>query len=147
MSVPEILADVAPAAVSAPAKPPRIWKFIGTSLWGLFAFGAMFVGQLAAVALLVMWSRADASVATASALLTNGLAISLSVVMGVPAVFAALWLATRMTRMPLAGYLALRTASWKNFLCGALALIILIGAWDGLSRAMGREVTPDFMIE
>jgi len=147
MTVPELSADAVPPADAAPEKPPRIWKFIGTSLWGLFAFGAMFVGQLAAVALLVMWSKAEVGVATASALLTNGLAISLSVAMGVPAVFAALWLATRMARMPLADYLALRGASWKSFLFGALALIVMIAAWDGVSRAMGRDVTPGFMVE
>ena len=129
------------------AKPPRVWKFIGTSLWGLFAFAAMFVGQMAAVAWLLVTSKAQLDVATASALLSNGLAISLSVMMGLPAVFAALWLATRMARMPFADYLALRGASWRSFLFGALALIVMIGAWDAVSRAMGREVTPGFMVE
>jgi membrane protease YdiL (CAAX protease family) len=144
MSVPEPPADAAP---SVAATPPRVWKFIGTSLWGLFAFGAMFVGQMAAVGWLLMTSKAQLDIPTASALLSNGLAISLSVVMGLPAVFAALWLATRMARMPLADYLALRGASWRSFLFGALALIVMIGAWDAVSRAMGREVTPGFMVE
>ena len=143
--MPEILADAAPSPVIA--RPPRAWKFIGTSLWGLFAFGAMFAGQMAAVSWLVMSSKDEVGIATATALLTNGLAISLSVVMGVPAVFAALWLATRMARMPLADYLALRGASWKSFLFGAVALTLMIAAWDGVSRVMGRDVTPGFMIE
>lgn len=39
---------------SLPPKPPRgVWKFIGTSLWGLFIFVAMFTGQLAVVGYLV----------------------------------------------------------------------------------------------
>ena len=37
-----------------------------------------------------------------------GTVISLSVMMGLPAVLAVLWLATRMARMPFADYLALR---------------------------------------
>ena len=28
-------------------RPPRVWKFWGTALWGLFIFAAMFLGQLA----------------------------------------------------------------------------------------------------
>ena len=29
------------------ARPPRVWKFWGTALWGLFIFAAMFAGQIA----------------------------------------------------------------------------------------------------
>ena len=35
-----------------PSPPPslrRAWKFVGTSLWGLFIFAAMFLGQSAIV--------------------------------------------------------------------------------------------------
>ena len=48
MDSPEITADpVTPAPVIPTQRPPRIWKFWGTALWGLFIFAAMFVGQLA----------------------------------------------------------------------------------------------------
>ena len=33
-----------PPVLVAPAKPPRVWKFWGTLLWGLVVFGAMFAG-------------------------------------------------------------------------------------------------------
>ena len=47
MSLPESSAETAAADALPPAKrPPRIWLFIGTSLWGLLAFGAMFEGFL-----------------------------------------------------------------------------------------------------
>jgi len=75
----------------------------------------------------------------------SGLTISLSVIMGLPAVLAALWLAIRSSRTPFADYLALRGTSWINFLIGALALGVLIAGWDLLSRATGREITPGFM--
>ena len=35
-------------------RPPRIWKFWGTALWGLFIFAAMFVGQVAVIAYFVL---------------------------------------------------------------------------------------------
>ncbi|HEX7920912.1 MAG TPA: CPBP family intramembrane glutamate endopeptidase, partial [Bradyrhizobium sp.] len=37
------------AAIDAPPRPPRVWKFWGTALWGLLIFVAMFVGQVAVV--------------------------------------------------------------------------------------------------
>ena len=33
---------------------PRAWKFIGTSLWGLAVFIAMFAGQLSVLAYFVL---------------------------------------------------------------------------------------------
>ncbi len=43
LSVPNAAATV----VASTARPPKIWKFWGTTLWGLFVFAAMFAGQLA----------------------------------------------------------------------------------------------------
>ena len=74
-----------------------------------------------------------------------GLTISLSVIMGLPAVLLAAWVATRASRTPFVDYLALRWTTWQNFLIGAVSLAVLVGGWDLLSRALGREVTPGFM--
>ena len=57
----------------------------------------------------------------------------------------ATWIAIRPTRMSFTDYLALRWTSWRNFFIGVAALAILVGGWDLLSRALGREVTPGFM--
>ena len=51
--------SVAPASAIAvppaiPDRPPRVWKFWGTTLWGLFIFAAMFLGQIAVVAYFVV---------------------------------------------------------------------------------------------
>jgi uncharacterized protein len=124
---------------------PRIWKFWGTALWGLFVFAAMFVGQITVVAWFVLRQEGPFDVAAAVHVLGGGLTISLSVIMGLPAVLAALWIAIRVSGTPFADYLALRWTSWTNLLIGAIALFVLVMGWDLLSRATGREVEPGFM--
>src|ERR1700687_2501179 len=118
--------DTAGPAALAPVirsqRPPRIWKFWGTALWGLFIFAAMFVGQIAVVAWFVLRREGSIDIAAAIHVVGGGLTISLSVIMGLPAVLAALWIAIRTSRTPLAAYLALRGTSWINFLIGAVAL-------------------------
>jgi membrane protease YdiL (CAAX protease family) len=128
-------------------RPPRIWKFWGTALWGLFVFAAMFAGQIAVVAWFVLQREGPINMAAATHVIGGGLTISLSVIMGLPAVLAALWIAIRASRTPLAEYLALRGTAWINFLIGVVALGVLVMGWDAVSRATGREVTPGFMGE
>jgi membrane protease YdiL (CAAX protease family) len=135
----------APIPVVGAGRQPRIWKFWGTALWGLFVFAAMFVGQIAVVAWFVLRQEGPFDVAAAIHVLGGGLTISLSVIMGLPAVLAALWIAIRQSRTSFADYLALRWTSWTNLLIGAIALSVLVMGWDLLSRATGREVEPGFM--
>jgi membrane protease YdiL (CAAX protease family) len=140
-----------PASSLAPItpipRPPRIWKFWGTALWGLVVFGAMFAGQMAVVTWFVLRQEGPLDVAAAIHVLGGGLTISLSVITGLPAVLAALWLAIHLSRTPFADYLALRWTSWKNLAIGVIALIVLVGAWELLSRATGRESAPGFMMD
>src|SRR5258708_17324246 len=99
MSLPESSADAAAPACSSRAKrSPRIWKFIGTSLWGLLAFGAMFAGQITVAAWFLMTSDGPVDFATAKALLCDGVMISLSVGMGLPAGLWVLGVAKRIAR-------------------------------------------------
>jgi hypothetical protein len=139
--------SAAPAPVLPTQHPPRIWKFWGTALWGLFVFAGMFVGQIAVVAWFVLRQEGPMDIAAAINVVGGGITISLSVIMGLPAVLAALWIAIRITRTPFGDYLALRLTSWKNFLVGAVALAVLVMGWDLLSRATGREVEPGFMVD
>jgi uncharacterized protein len=136
-----------PVTVIPTPRPPRIWKFWGTALWGLVIFAAMFVGQLAVVAWFVLRREGPVDMAAAIHVVGGGLTISVSVIMGLPAVLAALWLAIGLSRTPFADYLALRWTSWSNLLIGIGALFVLVMGWDLLSRAAGRDAAPGFMME
>jgi hypothetical protein len=140
-----------PASPVTPAvpsrRPPRIWKFWGTALWGVFVFVAMFVGQIAVVAWFVLLRQEPVDMAAVIHVVGGGLTISLSVIMGLPATLAALWVAIRISRTPFSEYLALRGASWIHFVIAAVALGALVMGWDAVSRIAGREVTPGFMDE
>ncbi len=77
---------------------PRIWKFWGTALWGLFIFAGMFLGQAAVIGYFVLRQGGSLDVAEVIRVVGGGLTISLSVIMGLPAVAAAAWIAIRPTR-------------------------------------------------
>jgi CAAX protease family protein len=139
--------DTLDPAVAAIPVQPRIWKFWGTLLWGLLAFAAMFVGQLTVVGWFVLRREGPIDIAAAIHVLSSGVTIALSVIMGLPAVLAALWVAIRVAQNSFADYLALRGTSWINFLIGAVALGVLVMGWDAVSRAVGRDVAPGFMGE
>ena len=102
----------------------------------------MFVGQAAVIAFLVLKQGGPFDMATAIHVVAGGLTISLSVIMGLPAVLAAAWIAIRPTRTPFADYLALRWTSWSIFSSGRLAGL-LVGGWDMLSRAPGAKSRRD----
>lgn len=137
--------DLPPTAVEPPPRPPGVWKFWGTLLWGLVIFGAMFLGQLVAIIYCVLLQGGPLSVEGIIHVVGDGLTISLSVLAGLPMVLLALWVAIRPTRMQFADYLGLHGTSWKNVIIGVVALAVLVGVWDTVSRAVGREVTPGFM--
>jgi hypothetical protein len=137
-----------PPLTIAPARPARhIWRFWGTALWGFAGFAAMSLGQVAVVIILALLQGGSVSLVEAiRALATNGLVLSLSVVAGLPATLAALWLAIRLTDTSFAEYLALRWPSWKDAAIGAVGLFVLVAGWELLSRVMGRDASPDFMV-
>jgi membrane protease YdiL (CAAX protease family) len=136
-----------PLLVASVERPPRIWKFWGTVLWGLFIFAGMFVGQAAVIVYFLLRQQGPIDLVAMTHFVSGGLTISLSVITGLPAVLLAAWVATHFSRTPFVDYLALRWTSWQNFLIGAVSLAVLVGGWDLLSRALGREVQPGFMGE
>jgi len=147
MSLPETLAD--PDA-PAPAREPRVWKFWGTSLWGLLIFVALFLGQGATLLILLLMEKDTAGLSFSGLLqhiAMGGKALSLSVLTGLPAVLFAIWIATRSARQRFADYLALNRPSWKMLLIGAVSLGVLVECWDLLAKATGREVSPGFMMD
>lgn len=149
MSLPETLTD--DPVVLPPVREPRVWKFWGTSLWGLLIFVALFLGQGATIVILLLLQNEPLSMSTfadsLTHVITGGKALSLSVMTGLPGVVLAIWLATRLVRQRFADYLALNRPSWKWLLIGAVSLGVLVEGWDLLSKATGREVMPGFMMD
>jgi hypothetical protein len=142
----ETTADPAtPVPVIQTARPPRIWKFWGTLLWGLFVFTAMALGQIVPVALIVLWKAGTIDLSMFAQVAADGKTLSLSVMVGLPAVLAALWLPIHLSRIPFADYLALRWTSWQNLVIGIVAMVAVVMGWDMVSRATGHEVTAGFM--
>jgi membrane protease YdiL (CAAX protease family) len=127
---------------------PKILGFWRTTLWGLAIFAAMFIGQIAVVVVFVLQRGAGLGLGEAIKVVAgSGLAISLSVIAGLPTTLLALWLAIRTTRTPFADYLALRWTSWRHVLVGIVGLVVLVVGWDLMSKALGREAAPDFMVD
>jgi uncharacterized protein len=135
-----------PPVILTPAEhKPRVWKFWGTTLWGLFVFAAMFVGQLAVVGWFMLRQDGPINMNAAIHVLGGGLTIALSVITGLPAVVAAIWLPVHLSRIPFKDYLALRLTSWSNLAIGIVAMIVVVMGWDMISRLTGRDVQPGFM--
>jgi membrane protease YdiL (CAAX protease family) len=141
------LESPADPATPVPARPPKVWKFWGTTLWGALVFAAMFAGQFLLVAGFFVAKGPPFDFGSIKTVAGSGTVISLSVIMGLPAVLAVLWLAIRLSGTPFAEYLALRRTSWGNLAIGVVALVALVVGWDLVSRAIGREVAPGFMVD
>ncbi|MGY8682512.1 CPBP family intramembrane glutamic endopeptidase [Bradyrhizobium sp. UFLA05-153] len=133
---------VTPAEVS-----PRVWKFWGTSLWGLFVFAAMFVGQIGTVVYLVAHRGGPIDMASLEFVGRDPQALALSVIAGLPTTLAAVWLAIRLKGASFADYLALRWPSWLQILLGVVGLVLIVVIWETMSRTLGREATPGFMTD
>jgi uncharacterized protein len=148
MDSPEITADpAAPSPVIPTQRPPRVWKFWGTALWGVFVFAAMFAGQLVVFAWFLAQQEGSLDRAAIVRVASNGLVISLSVILELPAVLGALWLAIRLSRTPFADYLALRWTSRSNVVIGVVSFLALLLGWEGLSLIIGHDSSPGFMVE
>lgn len=140
-------ADIAPPPLPPAAQPRPVWRFVSTSLWGLFIFVAMFLGQTAVIGYLVWRHGGGLDSDLIRSISGSGITLSLSVITGLPAVLLAIWIATRLAGVRFSDYLGLRWPTWREFFFGLLALIVLVGAWDLLAKAIGREVTATFMVE
>jgi CAAX protease family protein len=135
--------------MTAPVRPRRqLYGVWGTAVWGIVVFAAMFLGQIAVVAFFALRQGGSLDLGSAiTVIASSGLAISLSVIGGLPTVLVALWLAIRRTGASFTEYLALRWTSWREFVIGGAGLIVIVVGWDMVSRATGRDLAPDFMVD
>jgi uncharacterized protein len=108
---------------------------------------AMFAGQIAGVLYFILVNGEPFDLNSVMTLAANGRVISLSVIMGLPAILLALWIATRWSGVPFADYLALRWPSWRMLGVGVAAQVLLLLAWEGISHLAGRESSPGFMVD
>jgi membrane protease YdiL (CAAX protease family) len=139
--------DRPPPTVTPAHEAPRVWKFWGTALWGIVIFAAMFVGQIGAIVLLAVQRGLSMDLASLQLVGGEPQALALSVILGLPATLAAVWLAIRIKKASFVDYLALRWPSWKQLLFGAVGLVLIVVAWETMSRSLGREATPGFMTD
>jgi uncharacterized protein len=139
--------DHPPLTVTPAHEAPRVWKFWGTAIWGIVIFAAMFVGQISAMVLLVVQRGLPMDLASLQLVGGEPQALALSVIMGLPATLAAVWLAIRIKKASLVDYLAFYWPSWKQLLFGAVGLVLIVVAWETMSRSLGREATPGFMTD
>src|SRR5258705_10799566 len=96
---------VAVPPVISDQRPPRVWKFWGTTLWGLFIFAAMFLRQVAVIAYFVLRQGGPLVVPEAIRVVGRGLPLSLSVILGLTAGCLETSIAIRQTRMNSTDYL------------------------------------------
>jgi membrane protease YdiL (CAAX protease family) len=135
----------APPAMAA-RRPPRTWYFLGTTVVGLIAYGAMILAELATLLLLARHAEPVTSQAELQALLNQGGSIAAATIAACPFVLGVLWVAILIARRRFASYLALR---WPNRgeLVGGLAIsFAFLLTWDLLSYLTGQK-TPDFAID
>jgi hypothetical protein len=135
-----------PPLIATPAT-PRVWFFWGTALWGLFIFLAMFVGQIGGVVVMAALRGLPMNLDSLQAIGRDPQVLAMSVILGLPATLAAVWLAIRIKKASFVDYLALHWPTWRQLLLGAVGLVLVVVAWETLSRSLGREATPSFMTD
>ncbi|UFZ06215.1 CPBP family glutamic-type intramembrane protease [Bradyrhizobium ontarionense] len=136
-----------PQQVAPVQREPRTLGFWRTFLWGVVIFIAMLAGQAAVIVFLAAGLDHPFDLAELAKISARGLTLSMSVIMGLPAVLLAVYFAVRHTRTPFAEYLGLRWTSWKYVGIGIVGMIVIVVAWDLMSRATGREISPGFMLD
>ncbi len=139
MSVVEGPTDLAPVLPPGKSREPRVWKFFGTSVWGLALFVAMFAGQVAGVLYFIFANGEPFDLNSVMTLAANGRVISLSVIMGLPAILLVLWIATRWSEVPFADYLALRWPSWRMLAVGVAAQVLFAAGLGGHQPSHGAR--------
>ena len=104
---------------------------------------------MAVIVFLVLWRGGPFEMATAIHVVSGGLTISLSVLLGFPAVLLALWIAIRLSGVSFADYLALRWTSWRYLLLGIVAMVVLVIGWGGNIQSRGgtRKFLAAFMVD
>ena len=129
------------------AKPrlPRTWYFLGTTIFGLLAYGVMVLAEtLTLVAALVRYGKSTE--ADLIEFTHQGGPTAAAIIVACPFVLGLLWVAIRMARRRFSSYLALRWPSRDALVRGLAVTFGFLLAWKLLSHLVG-QTTPAFVIE
>jgi len=138
----------APPAMAA-RRPPRTWYFLGTTVVGLIACGAMILAQMATLLLLALHAKPVSSQAELQALLNQGGSLAAATIAACPFVLGVLWVAIRIARRRFASYLALRWPVRRALVRGLAISFAFLLAWTcfGISRGRRRLISPSIATE
>jgi membrane protease YdiL (CAAX protease family) len=126
--------------------PPQIWSFWKTIAWAVpLALMAVVSQTIGLLGYLAVWRHLhpEQPIPLASAV-TNGAVLAASLAVSAPAVILLLVWIVRMTRVPVADYLALKKPHWRDLALGIVALAVVMAAASGLATALGKE-SPAFI--
>ena len=139
--------DTLPAEEQTP-EAPRPWGFWLTVAFGLCIFGSYVIAQSLVVIVAALVGGNIANPKAVEALASNGLVISICMVVGVPFIVGFSVLFAWLRRgVPVSEYLGFTRASWKSIVLGLVSVVALGFAYDWISTAMGRHEVPEFMLK
>jgi len=128
--------------------PPHIWSFWKTLAWAIpLALMAVVSQTIGLLGYLAVWRHfhPEQPIPLATAV-TNGAVLAASLALSAPAVILLLVWIVRMTRVPVADYLALKRPHWRDIVLGIVALAIVMAAASGIATALGKE-SPSFITD
>lgn len=128
--------------------PPPVWGFAGTAIWGGLAFGAMSVAQILPL-VMALWLFADHDLSDASvkAISDRPDILAASIICGLPAALAVLWVAIRMKKRAFADYLALRWPQGRELVQALAMSVVVLACLDLISFFAGKPVSPEFVVD
>jgi len=114
---------------------------LATFAW---AFVAFLAGQIAALAVLLWWSRGDLRAVYAAPY--DGAVVTLSVLVLNPVTVAVLMLAVHLKGANPAGYLALVWPRMRSVTVGIVGIVVIIALTDALLFVSGRAIVSPFQV-
>lgn len=140
---PTIPAPSAPAPAEA-----QPWKFWGSTGWTLLAIALGVAAQFLVFIYFLDWIGApeDLPDDAFDFYASHGILVSLAAIAVVPAEFAAIWLAIKLTRIRIADYLAIDRPKLRDVLIGFAVILALLPISDLSAWLLGKPLTPPFVI-
>lgn len=136
-----------PSALPGRAPAGRVWKFWGTLIWGLAAYAALTLAQIAMMLVALPWWESSIPELSPEAIAAHGVMVSLTAIAAAPAVLGVLALAIRRRGARFADYLALTPFSRSDLITGLVAIALYIPFIALLATWSGRPIMPSIVID